>query len=398
MNVPADANGFVSQLALPGESTTSSASTAGRRRKPLIINARHRRILRAVFLNGQSFRRELHDLTGIRLNTVGTDAAALVEAGILRECEPVASEGGRPRTPLEIDPDRRRVIGLRIEENYAELSRMDLNGQRIGSVDSCRSGNPQLLVRIAAEMLTAHRGDDIIAIGVTVPQRDEEPSDRRESPAIRMGDRDISLKPILKAAADCPIVIKDFMEAVTARWLLSYRNEPDDQVTLVYLGNGRVRAAHLVAGQPLQGVTSGSSDLGALRVCVRDEGTDEPRLIRLDQVLSTSMLKGTELEGVPLEDLLQSEELRPQVAEILDHLAMVLANSIVLNKPHRLVLVTEMQMHTNAERYVADRVYGLLPRALAPVVRVIFQEQHVGPHADSAAWLQLANLYLEGWS
>ena len=65
---------------------------------------RQRSVLQAIWRAGRLSRRDLHEQTGIRPNTVGSDAALLLKEGILRECTTKSLGRGRPRVPLEIDP------------------------------------------------------------------------------------------------------------------------------------------------------------------------------------------------------------------------------------------------------------------------------------------------------
>ena len=52
---------------------------------PAIV-PRQRSVLQAIWRTGRLSRRDLHEQTGIRPNTVGSDAAMLLKQGILREC------------------------------------------------------------------------------------------------------------------------------------------------------------------------------------------------------------------------------------------------------------------------------------------------------------------------
>ena len=80
-----------------------------------ILSPRESRFLSLIRRRGALSRRELHEQTGLRPNTVGEIAASMVERGLLREGEPEVGGPGRPRQPLEIDPVKRRVLGLAFE-------------------------------------------------------------------------------------------------------------------------------------------------------------------------------------------------------------------------------------------------------------------------------------------
>jgi len=53
-----------------------------------------------VYRHGQVSRSDLHELTGVRLNSIGEQTAELLERGVLRECDVQVQGRGRPRVPL----------------------------------------------------------------------------------------------------------------------------------------------------------------------------------------------------------------------------------------------------------------------------------------------------------
>src|SRR3954469_12700437 len=78
------------------------------------LDTRQREILRLLWRGGRMSRWELHRQTGVNPNAVGVDVAALLNYGIVRECQTEVAGPGRPRIPLEIDPTVRYVVGLSI--------------------------------------------------------------------------------------------------------------------------------------------------------------------------------------------------------------------------------------------------------------------------------------------
>ncbi len=62
-----------------------------------MFSNRQRELVRYIWQEGSISRSEISRLAQIRPNTVGTLIADLMELGVLRECEAVPSQGGRPR-------------------------------------------------------------------------------------------------------------------------------------------------------------------------------------------------------------------------------------------------------------------------------------------------------------
>jgi len=78
------------------------------------LDARQKEFLRLLWQGGRMSRWELHRRTGVNPNAVGVDVAALLNQGIIRECQSEVAGPGRPRIPLEIDPSVRQVVGVAI--------------------------------------------------------------------------------------------------------------------------------------------------------------------------------------------------------------------------------------------------------------------------------------------
>src|SRR5436190_11146360 len=96
------------------------------------LDTRQREILRLLWRGGRLSRWELHRETGVNPNAVGVDVAALLNQGIIRECQSAVAGPGRPRIPLEIDPAGRHVIGVAFSPGRVEVGRLSLRGQLLG--------------------------------------------------------------------------------------------------------------------------------------------------------------------------------------------------------------------------------------------------------------------------
>jgi predicted NBD/HSP70 family sugar kinase len=86
---------------------------------------------------GPLFRDELAASTGLSHATVNRQVVALIDARLLRERPDLVATGavGRPRTPVEVDPDRFGVLGLHIGVRRTTLAVGDLRGTVLGAVD-----------------------------------------------------------------------------------------------------------------------------------------------------------------------------------------------------------------------------------------------------------------------
>src|SRR5690349_14642216 len=99
-----------------------------------LLNVRAAEILMMIRRHGPLSRRELHEHTNLRPNTVGEITATMLRQGLLHEGEPKSDGRGRPRQPLEIDSSRRHVVGLAFDPGKVSVCRVNLLGRRDGSI------------------------------------------------------------------------------------------------------------------------------------------------------------------------------------------------------------------------------------------------------------------------
>src|SRR5436190_2228844 len=134
-----------------------------------VVSPRESQFLTLIRRHGPLSRRELHAHTGLRPNTVGEVAAAMLERGLLREGAPdSAGPGpGRPRQPLEIDPARRRVIGLAFEPGRVGACQVNLLGHRVGATAERSVAGPDQLVAAACALVGDIGTDRALAIGIS---------------------------------------------------------------------------------------------------------------------------------------------------------------------------------------------------------------------------------------
>ena len=90
--------------------------------------------------------------------------------------------------------------------------------------------------------------------------------------------RAISLQPIYDAAANCPLVIANDMQALAVRWMLTHRAEITNDVLLVGFVDGSMGAAMLLEGRPNKGCVMACNELGH----TPPASGDGPVLLRAD--------------------------------------------------------------------------------------------------------------------
>ena len=254
-----------------------------------------------VYRHGQVSRSDLHEQTGIRLNTIGSETAALLQRGVLRECDVQAQGRGRPRVPLEIDPMTRHVLGLAINRGGVEVGRVNLLGKLVSEpVIQATSGRAETL-KTAVSMLEDHLNPDTLAVGLTAPGFiDLSTSQMLFSPTVPSG-KPVSLQPIYDAAGSVPIALENDAVALAARWALSHRADAESggDVLIVRLGDGRLGSTLLINGRPNRGSITGANELGHTRLPVDAPVCFCGQVGCLERICSTEFLAMTNGDPSP---------------------------------------------------------------------------------------------------
>ena len=113
-------------------------------------------VLDAARRAGPLCRDELAAATALSHATVNRQVARLLEAGLLRERPDLVPAGavGRPRVPVELDPDEFGVLGIHIGRHRTTLAAGDLRGRVLDAVEvPTPSGTPADVVTLLTARL-----------------------------------------------------------------------------------------------------------------------------------------------------------------------------------------------------------------------------------------------------
>jgi predicted NBD/HSP70 family sugar kinase len=363
-----------------------------------LLEERERQIIQILWRQGRLSRWELHEQSGQTPNGVGSVIAGLLEQGLLRECRAEPSGGGRPRIPLELDPMRRHMVGVLIGQRAVEVCRLNLYGNLIGREVRREVTRSQNMIVTAARLLENLVDDQTLGIGLGAAGLiDAEAHTILMSSAIP-DQRAISLQPIYDAAANCPLVIANDMQALAVRWMLTHRAEITNDVLLVGFVDGSMGAAMLLEGRPNKGCVMACNELGHTRLPVATDQCYCGQTGCLETICSTSFLRRNGLpEGMTLQSALMANTPVPALEKMLELLAMGIANSVNFVRPHRLVLVSNLVRYEAFSVPLMRHIRGMLLSELADRVRIDLWDQPAFQSAETAGWTALASLYTDAW-
>lgn len=191
-----------------------------------------KRINRSVLLRlmrGQSglSRAQLAQGSGLTKSTVSILVRELIDEGWLAETNIASAQGlGRPSTPLQIDGDRRGMIGLEVAVEALRVVGVSLTGQVLCTLEyPSNASQPEKVCSQAAHMVAhAHaemtrHGRQILGIGVGLPGAFDEASGMLRF-APNLGWRNVDFLPLitnaLHEAGMPPVAVHVQNEADTA--------------------------------------------------------------------------------------------------------------------------------------------------------------------------------------
>lgn len=366
-----------------------------KRHRPPALGARELLFASLIWRRGRTSRNELHRLTRTHPTLTGTAVARLVEAGVLREGDPIPSAGrGRPQVPLEVDLERRSVVGLAIGPGSIAIARADLRGKLRGDELSRpvpKRGDP---VAAAAEMLAEALGDDALSIGLSITGLAVPREHRVLFSSSIGGASPSSLEPIYEVAGDVPVVLDNDMHALALRWLLG-NAMPAGDALIVGVDDGRLGASLLLRGCPHAGAVSAANELGHSRLAVETDPCYCGQSGCLERIFSTPQLSRLgAASGRPLADVIAHPRGdRRALDATLDLLITGVANAVNFVLPERLVITSPLARHATFTDAFRDRLPARVLPGLRERVELSFWEQPGVQSAETAAWLALADLF-----
>jgi len=362
-------------------------------------------LLREIVRAGGLSRAELQRRTGLRSNTVIDLAEAMIGAGWLRWAGHVPAEErlggsrrGRPAMQLEVDPERREVVGVALGPRRVEVVRLNLAGHPLDKPAVRSVTEESSLARTAAAALRKAKSDRTLAVGVSVTGLVDESDMRLLISSAAPRRPGLSLSPLLSAAGDVALALENDIHALGERWRLQHPDAAEQTVLMVGVGDGRIGASVMPTGSPPDaGCIRGGNELGHVQVTVTDAKVPAcfcGQTRCLERAFSSAMVKRLTGKAARLRTTLRAAIEAPDGDAgsagrwMLQRLSESVANSVNFVRPHRVVWVDLGDaglLDRAIEQLLSETVRAIVLPALAE--RVSFQRWKLepGPPSDQAA-------------
>lgn len=362
------------------------------------LDERQRRIFHRLWTGTPINRLELARLIGLTPNAAGNLVNGLIKEGLLRERAPSTAGRGRPRIPLEIDTTRRQVLGVAIYSGRVELANLNLRGQAIGTGQTIQISEPGKLIRAVQRAIQKQLTPAHLAMGVSATGFIDAQQPRLLLSSALIGLPDADLSPMLQAAGKTPFYLQNDMHAMAARWLLTQSQQVDEDVLLVLLADGQVGATILIGGKPNAGCVLGGNELGHMRLPVATDRCYCGQTGCVERIFSSEYARARlGLVGELGQMIAHYDGRRGAMGEMVQLISGSLANVCNFLRPHRLVVVSPYTQYPVFANDLLQRTRALLLPALAERVRIDLWENPASSPAETAAYLPLAAMCLDGW-
>lgn len=221
---------------------------------------------------------ELAGSTGLSPQTISNVVRRLLDDGWVREGGTIISGPGKPRTILELVPDRLISVGIHLDPSVLTYVLVDLRGnivlRRRRALPT--GGTPEETVAAIAKEVddlileSGHARTNVVGVGVASPGPVDLERGAVIAPPLLTGWGEVELVAPLRAALDLEVVLaKDTVAAATAEVWVGAGQGLRDFVSL-YVGTG-VGAGLVMNSEVLAGQTGNAGELGHMLT-----GTEQP--------------------------------------------------------------------------------------------------------------------------
>jgi predicted NBD/HSP70 family sugar kinase len=219
-------------------------------------------LLSRLYLQGRGSRLELVDSSGLSSSTVSNVISDLIADGVVEEAGSAESEGGRPRTVLQVRRDYGHVIGVDIGETHIEVGLFDCALNTVATATYPIAGNldpghvAELVLAGIAEVSTTPV--PVMGIGVGVPGAVE--SDGLVH-APTFGWKGVPLAKMLADGVSAPLYVDNCARTLGQAEMWRGAGRGATRAVIALLGVG-VGAALAVESDSYQGVSSTTTEWG----------------------------------------------------------------------------------------------------------------------------------------
>lgn len=239
---------------------------------PSVGSFNERVILDEIRLAGPISRVELSQRTGLTAQTVSTIVRRLLASGVLEEGSRGPSTGGKPRTPIRVNPSAACAVGVHLDPHLINILVTDLGGKTRyarRTTPPSRGGATALVNKLLTEINAAMAdervaGDRLVGVGIAVPGPIDPVTNAMRQPPNMPGIHDAAVREQLESQLSGPrrrVVVENDATAAAIGEHWSGAEYSAEDFVYVYLGTG-VGAGIFINGNIYRGATGNGGEIG----------------------------------------------------------------------------------------------------------------------------------------
>ncbi|RSM81240.1 ROK family transcriptional regulator [Kibdelosporangium aridum] len=313
---------------------------------------RHNRsaLLSRLYLDGPGSRLELMQASGLSSATVSNVISDLISDGMVAEAGSVDSDGGRPRTLLQVRPDYGNVVGVDIGETHVQVGLFDCT---LNTLDTATFPiadtklDPEQVVQLVVQGIAAVTAStdaaSLLGVGVGVPGAVL--SDGLvHAPTLKWSG--VPLVSMLRPLVDAPLYVDNCARTLGQAEMWRGAGRDASRAVIALLGVG-VGAAVATGSDSYRSATSVTAEWGhtvvqvggaacrcGSRGCLEAYVGAEAVLGRYGKDLSASDTESKMIELVGSSD----PDAQRVVAETAEYLGIGISNLVNMLNPDKVVL------------------------------------------------------------
>lgn len=218
-------------------------------------------------------RSELAERTGLSAQTLSNVARKLVAEGMVVEGSPIVAGKGKPRTPLQLNPQARYAVGIHLDPAVDTFVIVDMSGAVVAHAEHAPlpADRPDALL----PALSAHANalldaagverERVLGIGVAAPGPIDAERGALLEPPLLPGWHNVALRDDLQAATGLPVMVEKDVVAAMVGELWNDADQQLGQAMYFYYGAG-VGVGLAVDATPVRGRTGNAGDVAHLVV------------------------------------------------------------------------------------------------------------------------------------
>jgi predicted NBD/HSP70 family sugar kinase len=234
-------------------------------------------VLNVIRATGRATRAELAEATGLSRSTLSERLDALMSSDLVREAGSVPSDGGRPRSTVELNPAGGVFLVADVGSTRSRLALMDLAASPLGEASEAiavADGPTAVLEGVTAAFgrllgFAGHRLEELRGIAVGLPGPVSFSTGRPVHPPLMPGWHEFPVRDWLADRYGVPVVIDNDVN------LMAFGEQQtwfDDSAHLLFLKVGAGIGCGISAnGRILRGADGAAGDVGHIRVTGHDD-------------------------------------------------------------------------------------------------------------------------------